>query len=69
MGGRGIYSGEMGMPRGYVFWPTGGVRVGVLMFGERFSAVVFRLPSGSSLGGGRTKKKRAGRLIISLRNK
>ena len=35
--------GGMGMPRGCVFWPTRGVRVGVLMFGENFLAVVFRL--------------------------
>jgi len=33
------------MPRGCVFWPTGGVGVGVLMFGENFSGVVFRLLS------------------------
>ena len=31
------------MPRDCVFWPTRGVRVGVLMFGENFSVVVFRL--------------------------
>ena len=32
------------MPRGCVFWPTGGVRIGGLMFGESCSAVVFCLP-------------------------
>jgi len=45
------------MPRGCAFWPTGGVRVGVLMFGRISQRYFAFLPSGSSWGGGRTKKK------------
>jgi len=59
VGGRGIYNGETGMPRGCVFWPTGGVRVGVLMFGENRSAVVSRLPSlWKQLGRWQNERKR-----------
>ena len=58
----GIYSGETGMPRDCVFWPTGGVRVGHLMFGRIFQRWYFAfLPSSMIAVGEMAERKKEGR--------